>query len=471
MRTNGAPGMGRFQYSGRDMLPVAMVLAIDIIVGLLFIRLGFWVVIGALAAAAATVFLFTSPSALILTVFVAKPIIDMLWFASATVAGVAINAQSLLSVVIAIAALMFLTLKRSEAPRGLIFPMLGVVAMNAWAVIVTPNLAFAAEYFIRIVCGFPLVFVAPAIIEHLPAPRRLLNLFFVVIAVVCVTGLLQPLGLMGYSSFDSGGIRRATGFYYHPWDLARYMIVAIPLLLAMLSDRDAASQTGKWAHWLLLAASLGLVYFTFLKAAWIAVLFQLLFWLMLTRHWGAASGALLLTIVLVIFPLREGFSSVFSDLWFLGDQATRGQALSGRIFLWSDLWTTFKNSGIREVLFGHGFYLPTGESSGYRATHDDYLRVILANGIVGLIAYLSLIVAAVRALRNAVKQLAHRGELKWRIGLAVECLMVAYLLMGLTADPSSYPSLTLTLWLLIGLVIGYAQVEKRGARITGARSS
>jgi hypothetical protein len=69
---------------------------------------------------------------------------------------------------------------------------------------------------------------------------------------------------------------------------------------------------------------------------------------------------------------------------------------------------------------------------------------------------------------QAVRRLAARRGIEWRIGIAVECLFAAYVLMGITADPSSYPSLTLYLWLLVGLVLGYAFMETE--RSTGDSS-
>jgi len=82
---------------------------------------------------------------------------------------------------------------------------------------------------------------------------------------------------------------------------------------------------------------------------------------------------------------------------------------------------------------------------------------VIMNGIIGLLAYASLILAALHMLRKAVRRLARRRGIEWRIGVAVQCLFLAYLAMGLTADPSSYPSITLYLWLLLGLVVGYAR--------------
>ena len=89
------------------------------------------------------------------------------------------------------------------------------------------------------------------------------------------------------------------------------------------------------------------------------------------------------------------------------------------------------------------------------------------NGVVGLLAYLGLLVGAISSLARAVRRLAVKRGLEWRIGIAVLCLLGAYLLMGITADPSSYPSLTIYIWLLVGLVLGYANTEAEGSTEAG----
>jgi hypothetical protein len=429
------------------------VLVAGAVVGLIYMSLGFWATIGGLVAAVAVGFLFSSTKALLLTVFVAMPLIDMLWFAGTDVAGVSVNAQSMLRVVVFGVTLMVAAMKRIAPPRILLLPMVAVVLINLWALANTPQLGYATEYLIRIICGFPLVFVVPTIVSQLPAPTRMLQLFLAVMALVCVTVLLQPLGIMPYTNVD-GGYSRATGFYYHPWDVARYLVITVPLLLAML-DKPFKYFSRQWPYLALVLAVLAVDYFTFLKAAWIAVLVQILLWLVLSGRWPVALGVLIVTSALVAFPLRSGFLSVFSDVWQLSDAGTRGQALSGRVFVWSQYWEGLRSTTLDRLVLGQS-YQPTSLGAGQVAPHDDYLRILVMNGILGILAYFWLIIAAAVSLGRSVNELAKQKGIEWRIGIGVQCLLAAYLLMGLTADPSSYPALTLYLWLLIGLVRGYA---------------
>jgi O-antigen ligase len=459
MRTNLSDHISELRERTPAFLGLVVVVCVAGLTGLTFVNSGFWVALGVLVAAGATVVLFLSAETLVLTIFLAKPFIDMLWFAGWSAGGMSVNAQSVLSTVVIVASVMFLIVHRPQLRTRLALPMFFVVLTNLWALATTPGKPGAVEFFIRIVCGFPLVFVVMATADRLPSPRTLLKCFFAVMTVVCITVMLQPLGVLPYTSFDDPGIGRATGFYFHPWDVARYMVVFVPLLLAAMDDhRREKFSLGAAVYWLILALALATTFVTYLKAAWIAVFFQILLWLFLTKRRASALFLLLVAIVLIAFPLRQGFTSVFSDLWKLKESATRGQALSGRVFVWSEYWKGLRSTGLRGIFLGQGFS-PPGLGATNRAAHDDYLRILVMNGVVGLMAYVALIVAALRSLSKAVRQLAAKGGLEWRIGVAVQCLLAAYLLMGITADPSSYPSLTLYIWLLVGLVMGYAKLQ------------
>lgn len=417
-----------------------------------------WMAVGLFAALAAIVALVSSGTALVLTVFVVMPFINMLWFASADVGGVSLNAQSLLSVAIFAVGLLTIALRHVVLPHKLALPAALFVVANVVAVLVTPNVLTGVSEFTRIVCGLPLVFAVPALVKELPSPRRLLHLFMAAMAVVNATVLLQPLGLLAYTSFDMGGIQRATGFYYHPWDVARYLVVAVPLLLALMDERSA-SPTAHWVYRTLLLMMLAVTFFTYLKALWVAILAEVVLWLFLSRRPIRGTVVLVLAAAVVAFPARDFIVTVFGDLARLADPLTRGQALSGRVTIWETYIATLRRSSGVRLVFGQGF-APEGLVLSGHKPHNDYLRLLVVNGVFGLAAYGALMVAVFRSLARAVNTLRRQGGLEWRIGIAVQCMFVAYLLMSLTADPSTYPSITLYLWLLLGLVLGYARLAR-----------
>ena len=454
-------------WDWRLAVPVVLLIAaFDVAVGYAATRSP-WVVVGLVVALSAVVLLLSSGTALFLTVFVAKPFIDMLWFASTSVGGVSVNAQSIVSIAVFGVGLLIIMVRRIELPNALFIPMALFAASNVIALLMTPSLTNGADSFIRIVCGFPLALVVPTLVTDLPAPRRLLQYFMAVIGVVYLTVLLQPLGVIPYTATDAGGIQRATGFYYHPWDIARYLVVALPLVLAIMEDRTSKPML-RWIYRGLFAATLLVTFFTYLKAAWIVILIEIVLWFFLTRR--PLQGVLVLTVVAVVvaYPARDFVFAVFGDVARLADPLTSGQALSGRVSIWETYWGSLRQASTFHIIFGQGFD-SAGLELSRKATHNDYLRLLVVNGVVGLLAYVALIVGALRLLARAVRVLRRRGGLEWRIGVGAQCMFAAYLLMGLTADPSSYPSITLYLWLLLGLVFGYAQLataQERASALT-----
>lgn len=419
-----------------------------------------WLILAVVAVLIALVYLMSSGRALFLVVFIAMPFVGMLWFAKFNEGHAGVSAQSVVIAAIFTACVATIMVKRVVLPRSLFLPVILFVLVNAIAVLLTPNLMEGVISFLRVVCALPLVFVVPAIIDELPGPRTLLRIFFITMSIVYTTVLLQPLGVLPYTSFEDNGAGRATGLYYHPWDVARYLLIAMPLVLAALSDRRVHGFE-RWAYWVFLGATVAVTFVTFLKAAWIAVLLEVLLWLLMT---GKPQKAFLVFIVVglvVLFPGRAIVTTAFSDLGKLSDSSKREEALSGRVFIWSGYVRGLRSASLGEIIIGQG-YVPAGSAETRRTVHNDYLRLLVMNGVVGLATYLVMMLVALRYLARAVHVLRPYGGLPWRFAVAAICLTIGYLTTGLTADPAIYPSITIYVWLLIGVVIGYARLAVAG---------
>jgi O-antigen ligase len=201
-----------------------------------------------------------------------------------------------------------------------------------------------------------------------------------------------------------------------------------------------------------------------LKMAWIAVLIEVLLWFALSGKSRKALVVLAIVVVVAAFPARQALVLAFGDLAKLPDPDRRAEALSGRVYVWSQYALDLRTASPAEILIGQGYEPSARGQTGY-AVHDDYLRLLLMNGVVGLVTYAILMFAALRYLVRATRVLKRQGGIGWRISVAVQCLVWAYLLTGLTADPATYPSMTLYIWLLIGLTIGYANRVRAGRDI------
>lgn len=432
-------------------------LAVGVGVGLIVSAASAFVAAGAAVAVAAVLATVMSDRALFLTVLVGKAFVDMLWFASVSVGPLSLNPQSLLSVWVLVLSLSGLALRRIAIAERLALPMLAFVGVNVYAMLVTPSMADGLSMFLRVVSALPLVFIVPALVPQLGDPRTSLRLFIAVMGVVYASVLLQPLGVLPYTSYD-GNVARATGFYYHPWDVARYVAVATPLLLLMLSDFSLGALE-RLAYRVVIAMGVVVAFFTYLKMAWVVVSLEFAIWFV----WVGRIRAFLLVIACAAVVLGVFSSSrvveVVSDVPLLWTGGQQEQALSGRVHLWEEAWQDIEAMRPIEMLLGYGYEPPSVARTGFDV-HNDYLRLVVMNGIMGLLTYSAVIAVALVSVLGALRRMRAAGNRDWLLGVAVTCIFGAYLVMGITADVSTYPVMTTYLWLLTGLVLGLARSDR-----------
>ena len=135
-------------------LALGLIISVAAAVGAGLVISNIWVVLGSLGTVAALVFMLSSPRAFVLIAFVAKPLIDMLWFAKVDLAGIDLNAASIISVALSFVALVMIFIRRTDLPGSLALPMLVVLFTNTLSLILSPNLGQGLEYWFRVVGSF-----------------------------------------------------------------------------------------------------------------------------------------------------------------------------------------------------------------------------------------------------------------------------------------------------------------------------
>jgi len=399
----------------------------------------------------------SSVEGLLLVSLVLKPLVDLTWSFGMTIGGVTVNTARALSVFVSVMALYWLLGGAGRLPRNLKWWLSLFALMNGVAVFSAPSLLVGLEGFLRVMSGFALLLIVSGSGVTLKKSVRLLRLFVVVMLFVQATVLMQPLGLIPYISHDAG-LARATGFFYHPWDVARYLIVVVPVAL-FLRDYVVRHKPERVLMNLTLLLALGVAYFTYLKLAWFLVVLELAIWSVWHRQYRTIGLVIVAGIAAITFGSRDALAVMWSDFWLLFSAGPKDQALSGRIWLWKQYLGYMAGTAPLHLVFGQGFGASL-RSGVVLATHNDALRIMLANGALGVVGYLGVLATAFRGLwvSSAHNGDARAGDNHIRTGLAraAFCIMVAYVLSGLTTDSSSYPSLTWYVWSLVGLALGEA---------------
>jgi hypothetical protein len=414
------------------------------------------VAVAIIVATVATVALLFSPTAMLVVVFVVKAVIDMLWSVRVRVGPTNLSPQAFIAIIGPVLVLLSGLSRRATRWNPLLPAALVFVSANAVAALRTGDVMRALDGFFSTAGAMAFVIALPLLRDRLPSSRTLVTAFLAVQFLVLATVLAQPLGLLPYTSLDAPGIVRATGLYYHPWDVARYLFAVVPLTLLML-DEARPHRIARWALRVLFALALVVTFYTFLKMAWIVVVAEIALWYWLTDRRRLALAAVAVVVLAAAFPGGEIMGRAFYDLNRLTDAETQGQALSGRVFIWQTVAEHAATYGPVEWAIGEGFR-PAVEQSLGLAVHNDYLRAVVMSGVSGLVALLYLLLSAARWASRIRVEMMRRGR-AFEAGLAsaAACMLAAYALSAFTSDTSTYPTFTWYVWIIMGLVIAGAQ--------------
>ncbi|MGW4291828.1 O-antigen ligase family protein [Micromonospora chersina] len=308
-----------------------------------------------------------------------------------------------------------------------------------------PTSAIPAEA-LRLVVGFaPLALLGLALLRPgwLRSRRLAVVAGVVVVAAVvhCVLAWLQVAGVLPYSFyFELPGqkIGRASGGYYHPMSLGRLLMFAV-FLIYVLGDRLRVRAAVRYALIALFVATgvVSLHRFTIVCLAVIVVAFEarrLRGWRagMTRRRLPLAVGAAVVVVAAVAGALSSATirNKAHVTLTEVGSLDVRSDTfMHGRGAIWNDVAEILHRSPLDVWLFGFG-YEPWD-------MHNDWLRVLVIWGVVGVGLTIAVLVGLYRLIRA---QLSPAG----RLPLAV--LYATLVLFGLTQKPLAYPYF---LWLFV----------------------
>jgi len=243
--------------------------------------------------------------------------------------------------------------------------------------------------------------------------------------------------------------RRMTGPYENPGDLATYLMVLIPVVLARAISGHRAR---RWPWWFLAVVLIGCLIRTGAQGASLGFLVGLLFMSGLRYHRSGIAAAL-------------GVTAIGAGLLSLGMtgrlSGTLGQRLDAggrdRLVMWQAAWDMIED---RPIL-GHGLntfmanYLRfrVGGESQPRYAHNCFLQVAAETGILGLVAFLWLLGTSLRLWWMALARLGGSPAARAAV-LGLSGGLVAFLVQS-SMDTNFYSLRQATLfWVLAGLATG-----------------
>ncbi|MDN5851257.1 MAG: hypothetical protein L0K86_00160 [Actinomycetia bacterium] len=302
-------------------------------------------------------------------------------------------------------------------PFGAISRALLLLTATSLISILMSTMPIASALQVARTAGAVMVFV---VLEQLLRSRRIAMQALVVCALSAVFPLIVGLvQLVTGSGFADEGLNRITGSFLHPNTFGFYLVM---VLLMGYPMRRWVSRRARWLLDALLVVSLVELIFTYSRGGWIVLVVGLLVVaaladrrLLLALPAAAAAGYLFLP-------------NVVARLADLGTPDTlggrAGNSATWRVAHVGDLLS----DGL--TIFGIG-----PKMSDYltgKAPHNDAARMLVENGLVGLVLYLAFLLALVLLARRALRRL--RGGFDRALAVGFTATVAAFLFDSMGAN-------------------------------------
>lgn len=254
--------------------------------------------------------------------------------------------------------------------------------------------------------------------------------------------------------FFDGERWRVTGTFVHPNMLAFYLVLAITLsLFVFLTLKKEAVQ--KYFYLFLICPLSGALFFTYTRGAWIA-LFIVIFIIGLMRfRWFLASALVIIMLgYFAIVPFQDRVNSLIT---FSAVDST-----SWRLDLWRDAWGYAQNNLIIGTGPGTAPLVIAQNRSyllGSSEPHNDYIKIILETGLIGLALYLFLICSLLWHLWQGFRR--ERFPRRRMLFLFTFVFAISFYISSIGDNILKDSSLQWSFWALNGaLMYSYLQIRK-----------
>ncbi|MFA6271791.1 MAG: O-antigen ligase family protein [Patescibacteria group bacterium] len=305
---------------------------------------------------------------------------------------------------------------------------------------------------------FALAFITFILVVKVSHIQKLIYWIVAGSAVVSIVGIMEQLGfrIFKYTILDYG-IASTLG---HPSFLGGYLVMTIPLTVAIIFF--TASMIKKWVAILLTLLQILVLYFTYTRGAWIALIAVAIFStiIMLVKLKKKKVLYSIIGIMMVVggFLVGTGLIQIVADY----------QSGSGALRV---LWAEEAYDAIKErPWLGYGletqkdvlirYYNPLQGVYGYYndfadRVHNEFLDSALTTGLIGLLAYLSILIYTfIRAIRFFLNSKNTNGSV---MVFALTAGLFAYIVQGMFSF--SVTVLSVYLWLYIALIFIIIRLE------------
>ena len=305
--------------------------------------------------------------------------------------------------------------------------------------------------FIRIATIFLLYFLAYKLIEDKKDFYLLLKIILISYIIPAIVGLIQFFNNSGMTD-DFGGFQRIYGTFAHPNLFAFYTFFILGLLISLLltSQKTSSLIFNKKIIIIAIGLSVFLLFATYTRSALACLSFFVLIFGILKYRRMLLVGALL-------FLAAYFLSDVFRErLWELISLDPYG-SIVWRFKLWKDilplsLWQPWFGYGLGTFEKLTEFY--RGFKLGSLNAHNDYLKIFVENGIIGLISYFWIIIGLLLYLLKIFKRIINQEKF---FGMGILIIFLSLMIAASFDNILQTTALQWNLWIIFG---GWFKINK-----------
>jgi len=397
--------------------------------------------LGGLIGVGLVVLAITNIEAFVLVVLVMRASLDALKLPAGSPAG--LDPAAVLAVLFTVVALLWLLASRREEPRPPLSPLakalLAFIAAAFLGVFVASHPLVALVEWARIASIAPMLLLVERLATRGETARRVL--------VAVYASSVVPLLFAGYQFatdtgvFVAGGFDRVRGTFVHSNPFGVFLTMLVVMAVALLPHTRRLARAGLVVF---LTGALPALLATYTRGAWIATLIGLVVVGLLQ------SRRLLIGLLAGVCAVAIAVPSVgarFADLSEpVQDNGTPGNSLSWRWQYWTEAVQLSKESPVS----GIGLKMVAAEADEGKQPHNDIIRAYVELGVLGLLAYVGLLVAFVRTAMAGLRAARRRRGPSLDRGIAVGFagVVIAFIVLSLVANVMSQVVL---LWYFLAL--------------------
>jgi O-antigen ligase len=297
------------------------------------------------------------------------------------------------------------------------------VAVGFLGLAMSPSKADALEDWLRIVSAF-LIFVVVVDLMRTEAERRWLLRVIVLSSVLPLSvGMYQYVTGQGFDDLEEAGIARVLATFVHPSPYAFYLVQIVPLVLLLLAH--AQSRLLRLGLAVMLPVMVLSIYATQTRGAWIGLVVMIAVFMWFRAKWT------LLFIPMFLLAAYIGMADVRTRV----SAATSGSCESVTYCESSVLWrakqwerTVELPNPVELVTVGAGLHSVFATYGEF--THNEYLRLLVETGLIGLAATLVLYGSLFNLARKGFREAEGNNPFKRDLMLAFLMAFAARALMS-----------------------------------------